>query len=43
MGFMHFGGEQAMTEGVHTLKIESRPYVKTADLKIGNLIAAGEI
>ena len=43
MRFMHFGGEQALTEGVHTLKIEIRPYVKTADLKIGNLIAAGEI
>ncbi|WP_233010301.1 serine hydrolase domain-containing protein [Rheinheimera faecalis] len=43
MRFMHFGGEQAMTEGVHTLKIEIRPYVKTADIKIGNLIATGEI
>lgn len=43
MRFMHFGGEQALTEGVHTLKIEIRPYVKTADIKIGNLIAAGEI
>jgi len=43
MRFMHFGGEQALTEGVHTLKIEIRPYVKTADIRIGNLIAAGEI
>lgn len=43
MRFMHFGGEQALTEGVHTLKIEIRPYVKTADIKIGNLIAAGDI
>ncbi|MBU0913974.1 MAG: beta-lactamase family protein [Gammaproteobacteria bacterium] len=43
MRFMHFGGEQAMTEGVHILKIEIRPYVKTADIKIGKIIAAGEI
>jgi len=43
MRFMHFGGEQAMTEGIHTLKIEIRPYVKTADIKIGKIIAAGEI
>ncbi|MBY0418287.1 MAG: hypothetical protein K2W88_09540, partial [Pararheinheimera sp.] len=43
MRFMHFGGELALTEGVHTLKIEIRPYVKTADIKIGHLIAAGEV
>lgn len=43
MRFMHFGGEQALTEGVRTLKVEIRPYVKTTDVKIGHLIAAGEI
>lgn len=43
MRFMHFGGELALTEGAHTLNIEIRPYVKTADIKIGHLIAAGEV
>lgn len=43
MRFMHLGGEKALTEGVHTLKIEIRPYVKTADIKVGKIIAAGEI
>jgi len=43
MRFMHLAGEQALTEGIHRLKIEIRPYVKTAELKIGKLIAAGEI
>ncbi len=43
MRFMHSGGEKALTEGVHRLRIEIRPYVKAADVKIGNLIATGEI
>jgi CubicO group peptidase (beta-lactamase class C family) len=43
MRFMHLGGEKALTEGVHTLNIEIRPYVKTADIKVGKIIAAGEI
>jgi len=40
------GGEKALTEGKHKLKIEIRPYVQTnenAEAKVGNLIAAGEL
>lgn len=41
--FLMNGGQQALTAGTHRLKIELRPYVKTPELKIGDLIAAGEI
>lgn len=40
------GGEKALTEGVHKLKIEIRPYLKNdknEDVKTGDLIAKGEI
>ena len=40
------GGEKALTEGVHKLKIEIRPYLKNDkndDVKTGVLIAKGEI
>lgn len=40
------GGEKALTEGVHKLKIEIRPYLKNDkndDVKTGDLIAKGEI
>lgn len=43
MRFMHFGGEQALTEGVRKLRIEIRSYVKTADIKVGKIIATGQI
>jgi CubicO group peptidase (beta-lactamase class C family) len=37
------GGDDALTAGRHRLKIELRPYVKTTKLRVGELIAAGEI
>ncbi len=41
--FMIRGGEDALTEGKHALRIEVRPYVKSPAIKTGDLIAAGEI
>nr|WP_294925148.1 serine hydrolase [uncultured Flavobacterium sp.] len=40
------GGEQALTDGTHKLKIEIRPYLKNDinnEIKTGDLIAKGEI
>ena len=39
------GGEQALTEGIHKLKIEIRPYLndKNDSVKTGDLIAKGDI
>ncbi len=40
------GGEKALTDGQHLLKIEIRPYIKTdenAEVLVGNLIAHGQI
>lgn len=37
------GGEEALAEGSHRLKIEIRPYIKTRELKVGNIIAEGQI
>lgn len=41
--FMLRGGEDALTTGKHTLKIELRPYVALPEVKVGDLIAQGEI
>lgn len=41
--FLLNGGEEALLEGTHRLKIEIRPYLKTTELKVGELIAAGEL
>lgn len=41
--FMLRGGEDALTEGIHNLRIEIRPYVKTDDIIRGEMIASGEI
>ncbi|OQP56757.1 serine hydrolase domain-containing protein [Niastella populi] len=41
--FMHYGGDSALTEGSHTLKMEIRPYLKMDEVKPGELIAAGEL
>ena len=41
--FMMSGGEDAFTAGTHLLKIEIRPYLKTSDIKVGDLIAEGQL
>lgn len=41
--FLLNGGEEALSEGRHRLKIELRPYLKTTELKAGDLIAEGEL
>ncbi len=41
--FLLNGGEEALTAGTHRLKIEIRPYLKLTELKVGELIAAGEL
>lgn len=41
--FLLNGGEEALSEGRHLLKIELRPYLKTTELKVGDLIAEGEL
>jgi CubicO group peptidase (beta-lactamase class C family) len=37
------GGEYALPEGGHTLKIEIRPYLQLDGFKVGPLIAAGQL
>ncbi len=37
------GGQDALDEGEHVLSIEVRPYVQGSDLKIGKLLAKGNI
>lgn len=42
--FMNNGGDSALTEGKHILKMEIRPYVQTnAEVKTGELIASGTL
>lgn len=41
--FLLNGGEEALSQGKHSLKIELRPYLKTTELKVGDLIAEGEL
>ena len=41
--FLANGGEDALTAGKHQLKIEIRPYLKTDSVKIGELIAQGQL
>ncbi len=44
MRFYHRnGGEAALEEGTHTLKIEIRPYLKNDEMIVGEIIAEGEI
>ncbi|OOQ56937.1 serine hydrolase [Mucilaginibacter pedocola] len=37
------GGEDALTTGPHTLQIELRPYIVTPTLKVGDVVAAGDL
>jgi len=41
--FINHGGDDALTAGAHQLKIEVRPYVAVPDLKVGELVAQGEV
>jgi CubicO group peptidase (beta-lactamase class C family) len=41
--FMVRGGEDALTTGTHTLKMELRPYISIPTIKTGNIIAQGEL
>jgi CubicO group peptidase (beta-lactamase class C family) len=41
--FLLNGGEEALTAGSHSLKIELRPYLKINELKVGDLIAEGAL
>jgi CubicO group peptidase (beta-lactamase class C family) len=43
MRFMHYAGDKALTEGAHQLKIQIRPYLNTPALKVGDLLAEGQI
>lgn len=41
--FLRNGGDNALTEGNHVLKMEIRPYVTTDTVITGDLIASGEL
>lgn len=41
--FMRFGGDSALTEGKHLLRMEIRPYLKEKNTIVGNIIAAGNL
>ena len=41
--FLLQGGDQALTAGKHLLRVELRPYLQNTALKVGDLIAAGEL
>lgn len=41
--FLMSGGQDALTSGEHTLKIEIRPYLKLTEVLVGDLIAEGQV
>ena len=41
--FMYSGGDTALTEGGHLLRIELRPYIKDSESKVGPIIAVGKL
>lgn len=41
--FIHFGGDSALTDGSHHLRMEIRPYVELDKTKTGELMACGEL
>jgi CubicO group peptidase (beta-lactamase class C family) len=41
--FFGYGGQDALSEGEHQLKIEIRPYLKLTEVLTGNIIAEGQI
>ncbi|MDX2068821.1 MAG: serine hydrolase [Haliscomenobacter sp.] len=41
--FLYNGGEATLSDGKHLLRMEIRPYVNSAELKVGEIIAAGDL
>lgn len=41
--FMRNGGDKILSNGNHLLKMEIRPYVQTDTIKVGNIIASGQL
>jgi CubicO group peptidase (beta-lactamase class C family) len=41
--FLLNGGAEALTSGKHLFRLEMRPYLQTSELKVGDLIATGEV
>ncbi|MEO5998726.1 MAG: serine hydrolase [Chitinophagaceae bacterium] len=41
--FLFNGGDSALTDGIHTLKMEIYPYIKADSVETGELIASGEL
>jgi CubicO group peptidase (beta-lactamase class C family) len=41
--FLMNGGDDALTPGTHRVRIELRPYVRAPEVKVGELLAAGDI
>jgi CubicO group peptidase (beta-lactamase class C family) len=41
--FFAIGGQEALSEGEHNLKIEIRPYLKLIEVLTGNIIAEGQV
>ncbi|WDF54375.1 serine hydrolase domain-containing protein [Mucilaginibacter sp. KACC 22063] len=41
--FMFSGGDSALTDGPHKFRLTLRPYVKTPELKTGDIIAEGQL
>ena len=41
--FFAIGGQEALSEGEHNLKIEIRPYLKLNEVLVGNIIAEGQV
>lgn len=41
--FLRNGGQQALTEGKHTLKLEMRPFLSDPTLKVGPIMAQGQL
>lgn len=41
--FMLNGGAKALSAGKHIFRLEMRPYVRVPELKVGDLIAAGDV
>ena len=37
------GGQKALSGGAHSLKLEIRPYIENEQLKVGEIIAQGEV